>query len=73
MTDVFEAVNVAEKPEGSRFFLGETVLHSATAHFFTVCDLSNYESDYYGLWPLGYQCAIPTHGCHGSYLESIAK
>ena len=70
---VFEiSTYIREKPDGSRFFLGETVLHRPTQQQFTVCDLSNFESDYYGLWPIGYHCAVPTHGSYGQFLESIA-
>lgn len=67
------ARNVLEQPQGSRFFLGETVMHVGNKQLYTVCDLSNYESDYYGLWPIGRICAIPTHGSYGKYLEPISS
>lgn len=70
---VFNPANVAEKPEGSKFFLGETVMHTGNKEFYTVCDLGHYQANYYGLWPLGNICAIPTHGSHGDYLTSIAE
>lgn len=61
------------KPQGSKFFYGETVRHTGDGEFYTVCDLSNCEQNYYGLWPLGYSCAVPTHGSSGDYLESISQ
>ena len=61
------------KPYGSKFFYGETVRHIHSDKLYTVCDLSNYENDYYGLWPLGYNCAVPTHGSYGEDLESISE
>lgn len=71
---VFNTVaNVAEQPLGSRFFLGETVMHTGNRQLYTVCDLSNFPDDYYGLWPVGYRCAVPTHGAYGGYLEPIAE
>ncbi len=68
---VFDAKNVIEKPKESKFFLGETVLHRGNKQFYTVCSLNNYEEGFYGLWPLGFVSAMPTHGCEGEYLESI--
>ena len=71
--DVFDPANVKEKPEKSRFFLGQTVLHLTNQQFYTVCDLSNYEGDVYGLWQLGFYCAIPTHQAEGSFLEAVSQ
>lgn len=56
-----------------KFFFGETVRHTGNNKLYTVCDLSNASDDYYGLWLLGTNCAVPTHGSEGKYLESISK
>jgi hypothetical protein len=68
-------ITIAEnvRPKGSKFFYGETVRHTGDNRLYTVCDLSNYDDNYYGLWPLGKTCAIPTHGSIGDYLEPIAE
>lgn len=56
----------------NKFFYGETVRHKGNNKFYTICDLSNADNDYYGMWPLGINCALPTHGSHSNNLESIA-
>ncbi len=71
MADVFSPINASEKPANSRFFLGETVLHLGDQQMYTVCSLSHYQQDYYFLWPLGWACAIPTHGAYGPRLEAV--
>ena len=69
---VFNPENVAQKPDDSKFFLGETVLHTGDGQMYTICGLGSYYYDYYHLWPLGHICAVPTHGSYGRYLESIS-
>lgn len=55
------------------FFLGETVIHTGNKQFYTVCDLSNYDDDYFGLWEENMKCAVPTHGSYGKFLLSISE
>lgn len=71
--DVFDPANVRNKPEKSRFFLGQTVLHVKSQDFFTVCDLSQCADDIYWLWPLGYRSSIPTHRATGEDLEEVSQ